>query len=205
MADRIETSPAAPSGDGCPFPHEGAKGTTTTTGTAEVTTLPAEAVHDDVVDLDAARCPVPHVAAAQATAAGGCPVLHGPDGVRRSKADLVVRKLLRIRERPPGVTAASAYSTFQRSMAISATRCTLTYVVFPFVLPAAGFAKGVGPVIGIVIGTLALVCDTFAIRRFFAVDHKWRWQFSAIAFSIMCLLTVLLVQDVSHIVGNLVG
>ena len=118
--------------------------------------------------------------------------------------DLVVRKVLRIKERPAGVTDAAAYSTFQRSMLISATRCTLTYVVFPFVLPAAGFASGVGPIIGILIGSLALVCDTFTIRRFFAVDHKWRWHFSAIAFAIMCLLTVLLVQDLAHVIGRLV-
>jgi hypothetical protein len=51
---------------------------------------------------------------------------------------MVVRRVLRIRERPAGVTAASAYTAFQRSMLISAIRCTLTYVVFPFVVPAIG-------------------------------------------------------------------
>lgn len=179
------------------------------------------------VDPAAARCPVPHVGSATAPigataatsgrpvphttspapgeAATGCPVISAPHGVRRSPADLVVRKLLRIKDRPTGVSAASAYSTFQRSMLVSATRCTLTYVIFPFVFPAIGFAAGVGPIIGVVIGTLALVCDTFAIRRFFAIDHKWRWQFSGLAFAIMCLLTVLLVQDVSHVAGNLLG
>lgn len=59
-----------------------------------------------------------------------------------------MRRILRIRERPAGVTAASAYSAFQKSMLISAVRCTLTYVVFPFVLPAVGFATGVGPWLG---------------------------------------------------------
>jgi hypothetical protein len=154
------------------------------------------------VDLTAAEpepsaCPVDHraLAAAAAGPEAGCPVIHGPGGIRRTKADLVVRRLLRIPERPAGVTAASAYSAFQKSMLISAVRCTLTYVVFPFVLPAARFATSVGPAIGVLIGSFALVCDTFTIRRFFAVDHKWRWQFSAIAFSIMCLLGVLLVQD----------
>ncbi len=131
--------------------------------------------------------------------------MHGPGGVQRSPADLVVRRILRIHDRPAGLTDAKAYRTFQRSMVISATRCTLTYVVFPFVFPAIGFAAGAGPVIGVLIGTLALVCDTFAIRRFFAVDHKWRWHFSIVAFGIMCLLAVLLVQDVSHLVGNLLG
>ena len=111
-----------------------------------------------------------------------------------------MRRILRIRERPAGVTAASAYSTFQKSMLISATRCTLTYVVFPFVLPAVSFAKGVGPILGIIIGVIAMVCDVFTIRRFFAVDHKWRWYFSAAALSVITLLTVLLVQDIVHLV-----
>ncbi len=219
VADRAETAP--PAGGGCPFPHGAA------TSAATVSPMPADVVLPDVApapeaapaaagcpvahapapvvaEPEAARCPVPHGATtAPAADAGGCPVMHGPGGVRRSPADLVVRKVLRIKERPAGVSSASAYATFQRSMLISATRCTLTYVVFPFVFPALGFATGVGPVIGVVIGTLALVCDTFTIRRFFAVDHKWRWHFSAIAFSIMCLLTVLLVQDLSHIVSNL--
>lgn len=111
-----------------------------------------------------------------------------------------MRRILRIRERPAGVTAASAYSAFQKSMLISAVRCTLTYVVFPFVLPAVGFATGVGPWLGIVIGVVAMTCDVFTIRRFFAVDHRWRWHFGAIAFSVICLLAVLLVQDVVHVV-----
>lgn len=85
-------------------------------------------------------------------------------------------------------------------MLISAIRCTLTYVVFPFVVPAVGFATGVGPVVGIVIGVVAMTCDVFTIRRFFAVDHKWRWHFSAVALSVIGLLSVLLVQDVIHLV-----
>jgi hypothetical protein len=147
----------------------------------------------------AARCPVPHGIAALAP---GCPVPHGataaPAGrrpIQRSKADEVVRRVLRIKERPEGVSDAAAYSAFQKSMLISATRCTLTYVIFPFVLPAVGIATGVGPVLGVLIGSFAIVCDVFTIRRFFAADHKWRWYFSTIAFSIICLLGVLLVED----------
>jgi len=145
-------------------------------------------------------CPVDHGAApASAPPAGGCPIAHTADGVRRSTADLVVRRVLRIRERPAGLMAGSAYGSFQRSMLISAVRCTLTYVVFPFVAPAVGVATGVGPLLGILIGSFAIVCDVFTIRRFFAVDHRWRWPVSTIAVSVICLLAVLLVQDVSHL------
>ena len=156
------------------------------------------AVDDDT----AAACPFGHSAIAPAPPADGvCPFPHRTRPVTRSRADMVVRRFLRIRDRPPGVSDSSAYSAFQRSMLISAIRCTLTYVIFPFVLPAAGFATGVGPVLGIIIGVVAIACDVFTIRRFFTVDHRWRWHFSAVAGSVICLLLVLLVQDVAHLVS----
>lgn len=151
----------------------------------------------------AAGCPVPH-GLTKLAPEGVCPFPHDAGaarpGVQRSRADEIVRKVLRVKERPAGVTDNAALQAFQKSMLISATRCTLTYVVFPFVLPAVSFAKGVGPILGIVIGVIAMVCDVFTIRRFFAVDHKWRWYFSAAALSVITLLTVLLVQDIVHLV-----
>ena len=111
-----------------------------------------------------------------------------------------MRALLRIRERPVGVSSGAAYAAFQRSMLISATRCTLTYVVFPFVVPAVGFATGVGPVVGLIIGIVAIICDVFSVRRFFAIDHRWRWHFAAVASCVIGLLSILLVQDIVHLV-----
>ena len=151
----------------------------------------------------AGGCPFPH----QALGATSCPITAtagiAPDGPR-SNADLIARRILRIPETGPRVSAAKAQSAFQKSMLISATRCTLTYVVFPFLAPAIGFATGVGPWIGLLIGTVAIVCDVFTVRRFFVADHKWRWPFTAIASSIIVLLAVLLVQDISHIARRLV-
>lgn len=157
-------------------------------------------------DAPAGVCPFPHQALAKVVpgaADGACPIRQAPAPVQRSDADLFMRRLLRISDTPRQVSAAVAQRTFRRSMSISAVRCTLTYVVFPFVFPAIGFATGVGPVVGLLIGSVAIVCDVFAVRRFFAADHKWRWHFSAIAVGIIALLAVLLVQDVSHIVANL--
>lgn len=148
--------------------------------------------------VPASKCPIDHTAMAAACPAG---FIGTRPPVRRSQADVAMRRLLRIRERPAGVTTASAYSAFQKSMMISALRCTLTYVILPFVVPAVGFAKGVGPVIGITIGVVAMVCDVFAIRRFFAVDHRWRWHFTAIVLCVMSLLTVLLVRDIINLLN----
>lgn len=159
----------------------------------ETTNAPASAITSEAPS----RCPIDHTALAAAGPAG-CPVMHG-GAAGRSRADLVARRVLRIRERPEGVTNAQAYSAFQRSMLISATRCLLTYIVFPFVLPAVGFATGVGPVLGITIGTIAIVCDVFAVRRFHAVDHRWRWHFTAVAALVIGLLGYLLVEDLVHL------
>ncbi|MFN8050540.1 MAG: hypothetical protein U0Q22_03820 [Acidimicrobiales bacterium] len=145
-------------------------------------------------------CPVPHVAAAASAPEGVCPFPHaGAPGVQRSRADLVVRKLLRIKERPANVSENAALKAFEKSMLISATRCTLTYVVFPFLLPLLSLSKTVGAGFGAAIGAIAMVCDVFTIRRFFAIDHKWRWYFTAAALTVITMLTVLLVQDILNL------
>jgi hypothetical protein len=143
-----------------------------------------------------ARCPFPHGEAAETCPMPGFGAAVPGRAADRSKADLWVRKVLRVKERPDGVTEASANKAFQTSMLISATRCTLTYIVFPIVIPLLGILKGVEAPLGIAIGTFAIVCDTFTIRRFFAADHKYRWYFSAIALSIIGLLFVLLAEDI---------
>jgi hypothetical protein len=81
-------------------------------------------------------------------------------------------------------------------MVVSGIRCTLTYIIFPIVLPLLSIAKGVGFAIGVVVGTFAIVCDVFTIRRFFAADHRYRWHFSAIALAVITLLFVLLAEDI---------
>ena len=68
----------------------------------------------------------------------------------RTPADLFMRRLLRLPvDAPPG-SAQGARKAFQTSLVVATFRCLLMYVVFPFVLPALGLAKGVGPAIGLV-------------------------------------------------------
>jgi hypothetical protein len=166
----------------------------------ETTNAPATQMEATPVaaDAPAGKCPIDHTALAKV--AGGCPVNHsGPQS--RSKADVIARKVLRIKERPAGVTSAQAYSAFQKSMLISATRCLLTYIVFPFVLPAIGIVSNLGSGLGIAIGSTAIVCDVFAVRRFHSVEHKYRWHFTAVAALVIGLLGYLLVEDILHVLS----
>jgi hypothetical protein len=121
--------------------------------------------------------------------------------VRRSSADLWVRRILRLPLNAPAGTAAGARKAFQTSMMVAAVRCVLMYLVFPFVLPAVGIAKGVGPAVGLAVNTAAVVCIVMSLRRFFRADHPKRWHYAAIAGAVLVLLGYLAVVDIVDLVS----
>ncbi len=121
--------------------------------------------------------------------------------VRRSSADLWMRRILRLPLDAPAGTAEGARKAFQTSMMVAAVRCVLMYLVFPFVLPAIGIAKGVGPAVGLAVNTIAMVCIVMSMRRFFRADHPKRWHYAAIGGSVLVLLVYLAVVDIVDLVS----
>jgi hypothetical protein len=120
---------------------------------------------------------------------------------RRSSADLFMRRLLRLPvDAPPG-TARGARKAFQTSLIVATFRCLLMYIVFPFVLPALGLAKDVGPAIGLVINLAAMVCIVLSMRRFFRADHPKRWWYTALGGTVLVFLVVLAVQDFVSVIS----
>ena len=114
----------------------------------------------------------------------------------RSAADQWMCRLLCLDDAAPGATEESARSIFERSLAISMARCLLTYVVLPFLAPAAGAAAGVTPALGLVIGLVAIGFNVASIRRFWRADHRYRWHYTAVASLVIVLLVWLVVADV---------
>ncbi|NNC79987.1 MAG: hypothetical protein HKN94_07515 [Acidimicrobiales bacterium] len=88
-----------------------------------------------------------------------------------------------------------AERVFSKSVVISGIRCTLTYVIFPFVAPLIGITASVGAVAGILIGVVAVVFNVLSIRRFFAADHPYKWWASAMNLAVIVLLAVLFLVD----------
>jgi len=111
-----------------------------------------------------------------------------------------VRRVLFVPEGPPTAGEASAHRIFNVSIAISALRCLLSYVVFPIVTPLLGAAASVGPGIGIPIAVVALVFDVMGIRRFWLAQHRWRWIMTLVYALVMGLVTSLLVGDIIELV-----
>lgn len=94
-----------------------------------------------------------------------------------------------------------ATRAFSTSILVSAVRCTLAYVLFPWVLPAVGLAGGVGPGIGLAVGIVAIGFNVASIRRFHISDHRWKWPITALNCTVIALLSVLAVIDISDLVG----
>ena len=105
------------------------------------------------------------------------------------------------RRSSPSDQGEGAERVFSRSVLISGIRCTLTYVVFPFVAPLIGVAADVGAVIGVLIGVIAIVFNIMSIRRFFAADHKYKWWASAMNLAVIVLLVILFVVDSQTLLG----
>jgi len=93
-----------------------------------------------------------------------------------------------------------AQRTFSFAILVSAIRCTLTYVIFPFVLPFAGLA-GLGPIIGVIVSVVAVVANVSSIRRMHAAQHRWRVPVSIINVAMIVLVIALLVIDLFDLLG----
>jgi len=103
----------------------------------------------------------------------------------------------------PGTCAievARAERTFSISIAISAVRCTLTYVLIPWIFPFLGQTTGVGPTVGVVIGTAAIVANVFSIRRFHRSNHRWKWHMTVINSMVIGLLIFLVTRDLTSLI-----
>jgi hypothetical protein len=128
------------------------------------------------------------------------PVIDRPLVVRRSAADRLMRRVLRLPVDAPAGSAAGARQAFQTSLLVATVRCLLMYIIFPFVLPAIGVASDVGPAIGLVINVVAMVCIVMSMRRFWRADHPKRWWYGALGGTVLVFLVVLAVRDVASLV-----
>ncbi|MGY9072744.1 MAG: hypothetical protein ACKVHU_07335 [Acidimicrobiales bacterium] len=90
---------------------------------------------------------------------------------------------------------------FSTSIIVSAVRCTLTYVVLPFLTPFIGFLDSVGPVLGLIIGAVAIVANVFSIRRFWRAQHPWRKPITVLHVGMIVLLSFLMVEDLIDVLN----
>ena len=124
--------------------------------------------------------------------------MSGPTASRNPLTELIDRPTTeRLDVNADSIGATRAFNV---SVLISGVRCTLAYVVLPFLLPVLGLAPGVGPILGVPIGVIAIAANAVSIRRFWRVRHPWRRPVTAVHIAVIALLVVMLVIDVSALV-----
>lgn len=119
-----------------------------------------------------------------------------------SASDRRMRHLLRLPVDAAPASVASAQGLVETSLLISASRCLLTYVFLPFLAPLVGLKFGIGPVLGIVVGLVAIVANVASVRRFWRADHRYRWHYTVLASVIVVALLWLVSIDVGTLLSS---
>lgn len=81
-----------------------------------------------------------------------------------------------------------------------AVRCTLQYVLLPFVLPFVGLSNSVSVGISAVIDVFALGMITYNIRRLW--NTSWRWRYLGLSVIMVSILVIFLYNDFHFFLGS---
>ena len=96
---------------------------------------------------------------------------------------------------PPRAQRALTYA-----LLLSAIRCTIQYVLIPFVLPWIGLAAAVPPWITLVLGGVAIASLVRNVRYLWRLHHARRWSYLFLAVVIVGALLIFMAVDLHALV-----
>jgi hypothetical protein len=85
------------------------------------------------------------------------------------------------------------------SMVFVATRCTLQYVILPFVLPLVGLSGAVSAVLSIAIDMVALGMIGHNVKRLWPTT--WRWRYLGLSTIMIFIIGLFLYLDIRFLLG----
>jgi hypothetical protein len=85
---------------------------------------------------------------------------------------------------------------------LSALRCTVQYVLLPFVLPWIGVATSIPPWVMLVLGAVALASLTRNVLYLWRMHHARRWSYLALAGMVALALVLFMVMDLRNALGS---
>jgi ABC-type iron transport system FetAB permease component len=96
----------------------------------------------------------------------------------------------------PAPLPASAQRAINFALLLSALRCTVQYIVLPFVLPWIGVATSIPPWVTLILGALALASLARNVRTLWRTRHARRWSYLFTALAVAAALLLFTVVDV---------
>lgn len=97
---------------------------------------------------------------------------------------------------------APAQRALTAGLLLSAFRCTVQYVLLPFVLPWIGLAASIPPWVTLALGGLALISLTRNVRYLWRLHHARRWNYLALASIVSMALVFFMVMDLHNALGS---
>lgn len=99
-----------------------------------------------------------------------------------------------------GTTAAGALPApveraFTFAILLSALRCTVQYVVLPFVLPWIGVVAAIPPWVTLALSLVAFVSLARSVRTLWRLRHAQRWSYLVLAFVVLAALALFVFVD----------
>ncbi|MCS7057032.1 MAG: hypothetical protein NZM18_12765 [Thermoflexales bacterium] len=88
---------------------------------------------------------------------------------------------------------------FTGSVIFVSVRCTLQYIVLPFVLPLIGLRSDWSVGISVLIDIIALTTIAYNVRRLW--HTSWRWRYIGLAVVMVGVIAFMLYQDARLLLG----
>lgn len=100
---------------------------------------------------------------------------------------------------PEEQSATGAKRALTFGLAFSAVRCTLMYIILPFVLPLIGITGVFATRADIVINLLAMGALGYSVQRFWRINYKHKVAYSAVAVVTFCILAIFILLDLQKL------
>jgi len=88
---------------------------------------------------------------------------------------------------------------FTGSVIFVSVRCTLQYIVLPFLLPLVGLRSDISAGISAAIDLIALAAIAYNVRRLW--NTSWRWRYIGLALVMSGIIAFMLYQDARILLG----
>ena len=128
---------------------------------------------------------------------GGISVAPGIE--RRTPADRLMRRLLRIGDMVDRNAVFGARRSTTTAIVVSGVRCIITYLLIPALAPFFGLLDAFDAPLSLALTSLAGVTAIVGLRRFWIADHQVRWAYTAFIALVLAFLLVTMVLDVSSV------
>ena len=100
-----------------------------------------------------------------------------------------------------GALPAPVERAFTFAILLSALRCTVQYVVLPFVLPWIGVVATVPAWVTLALTAVALASLIRSVRILWRMRHAQRWSYLALAFVVLAALVLFVFVDLRSMLG----